>query len=145
MVRRLVEEQRLRMTEEGLRQENPDLLAALKLGHRPLVKLIGNIEALKEDGRVALGAVAVFLPDDALELAEAHAVLVGERGLRVQDFARLEGVPEPAVPHDDRVDHAELVERELVLSQHPDLLRTDHGALLRRQVARQKLHERGLP
>ena len=103
-----------------------------------------NIEALQQDGRVALGGVAVLLADDSLELAKPHAVRVSELGLRVENVARLERVPQPLVAHDDRVDHAELVEGELILSQDAELVGRHDGTLLRRQIARQQLHERRL-
>ena len=89
--------------------------------------------------------VAVLVADDALELAEAHAVLVGHVGaLLVEPLAFLERAPQALVAHDDRVDDAELVEGELVLAQHAELLRPRHRPLLRDQLAGQQLHERGL-
>ena len=123
MVRRLVEQQRLRVAEERLREQHADLLAALEFGHLALVQVVRNVETLQQDGGVALGRVAVLFADDALELAEAHAVVVGQVGLGVEDLALLERLPQPLVAHDDRVDHAELVEGELVLPQHAELRR----------------------
>ena len=103
MVRRLVEQQRLRMAEQRLRQQDADFLAALQLRHRPIVQVVGDVEALQQNRRVALRRVAVLLADDALELAEAHAVLVGhDRRLRVELLALLERRPQPAVAHDRR-------------------------------------------
>ena len=67
----LVEEQGLGVAEEGLGEEHADLLAALELGHLALVELVGDVEALQQDGGVGLGLVAVFIADDAFELAKA--------------------------------------------------------------------------
>ena len=142
VVRRLVEQQRRRMAEQRLRQQHAHLLAALQFGHLALVQRFGDVEALQQHGGVALGRVAVFLADDALQFAEAHAVVVGQVGLAVEDLALLERAPEPLVAHDHGIDHAERVERELVLPQHAELLRPHDGALLRRQFAGQQLHER---
>ena len=144
VVGRLVEQQRLRLAEQRLREQHADLLAALQLLHLPLVQLVGDVEARQQDGGVALGAVAVFLADDALEFAEAHAVLVGHVGLVVQPIAFLECRPQARVTHDHRVDDAELVEGELVLAQHAELLRSRDRALLRLELARKELHEGGL-
>ncbi len=77
MVGGLVEQQRLGMTEERLRQQHADLLTALQFGHRPFVQRVRDIEPLQEHRRIALRRVAVLFADDALELTEAHAVLVG--------------------------------------------------------------------
>ncbi len=144
MVRGLVEEQRLRMPEQGLREEHAHLLAALELGHLAVVQGVGDVQALEQDGGVAFGRVPVLFAHDALELAEAHAVLVGHGGLGIEELAFLEGLPQPVVAHHDRVDHAELIERELVLPEDAELLGLADRALLGRQLAGQQLHERGL-
>ena len=73
----LVEKQRLRLAEEGLGEQDADLLAALQLGHLALVQRVGDVEALQEDCGVGLGLVAVLFADDAFELAETAAVGVG--------------------------------------------------------------------
>ena len=83
-------------------------------------------------------------PTIAFELAEAHAVLVADRGLLVQLLALLERRPEPGVAHDHRVDHTEPIKDELILPQDAELGRSRDRALLRRKLAGQKLQERRL-
>ena len=73
----LVEQQGFGLAEEGLGEQDADLLAALQLAHLALVEGLRDIEAIEEDGGVGFGGVAVFVADDAFELAEAHAVGVG--------------------------------------------------------------------
>ena len=124
VVGRLVEQQRLRIAEQRLRQQHAHFLAALDLAHQPVMELVGNIEALQQDRRVALGLVAVLFADDAFELAEAHAVGVGHLGLGVEEVALFERAPQAMVAHDHGVDDAELVEGELVLLEDAELLRT---------------------
>ena len=85
------------------------------------MQLVRNVEALEQDRGVGLGGVAVFLADDALQLAQPHAVLVGHVGLGVEELALLERAPQPRVAHDHRVDHAVGVEGELVLPQDAEL------------------------
>ena len=130
VVGRLVEQQRLGMAEERLRQQHADLLAALQLAHRALVQRVGDVEPLQQHGGIALGGVAVLFADDALELAEAHAVLIRHFGPRIQRVALGQGVPEPLVAHDDGVDDAIAVEGVLVLAEHAELPRADHGSAL---------------
>jgi hypothetical protein len=144
VVRRLVEQQRRRMAEERLRQKNSHLLSALQLRHRLLVQCVRDVEPLKQDCRVALGGVSVFFTDDALELAQPHAVLVGHVRAGVKHVALLECVPEALVSHDRRVDHAESVKGVLVLAQDAQLRWTRNRSALRRLIAGQQLHERGL-
>jgi hypothetical protein len=144
VVRRLVEQERLRVAEQRLRQQHAHLLPALELAHLPLVQVIGDIEPLEQDRRVALRAVAILLADDALQLAEAHAVFVGHLGFGVQRLALLERLPQPMVAHDDGVDDAVVVEGVLVLPEHAELAGAAHRAPLRLQLTREQLHERGL-
>ena len=140
----LVEEQGFGVAEEGLGEQDADLLAALELGHLALVEFVGDVEALQQDGGVGLGFVAVLVADDAFELAEAGAVFVGHLGLVVDDFALFEGGPEGFVAHDDGVDDAVGVEGVLVLGEDADLLGADDGALLGVDLAGEDLHEGGL-
>ena len=132
----LVEEQRFGLAEEGLGEEDADFLAALELGHFALVDVFADVEAVEEDGGVGFGGVAVFVADDAFELAEAHAVGVGELGLLVDAVALFKGGPEGLVAHDDGVDDAVGVEGELVLAEDAELARADDGAFLRRRARR---------
>ena len=131
------------MSEQGLRQQHADFLSALQLAHLAGVHLVGNVEALQQDGGVALGGVAVFFADDAFEFAQLHAVGVGDLRLLVDGVALLHGRPQPLVAHDDGVDHGVGVEGELVLAQHAELARADDRALLRVEFAAEQLHEGG--
>ena len=135
--------QGLRLAEERLRDQHADLLAALQLGHFALVQFVRDVEALEQDGGIGLGLVAVLFADDALQLAQAAAVLVGHLGLLVDALALFQGRPEGLVAHDDGVDHAEGVKGVLVLREHADLLGADDIALLRVDLAGQHLHEGG--
>ncbi len=106
--------------------------------------MVGNVEPLQQNGRIALRRVPVLVSDNAFELAQTHTVAVGQRGLGIEPFAFFERAPQTRVAHDDRVEHAEAVKRELVLAQHAELGRCGHGALLRQDVAGEQAHERGL-
>ncbi len=144
VVRGLVEQQRFGMTEKRLREQHAHLLAALQLGHLSSVQLIRDVETLKQNRGVALGGVAVFFADDALELAEAHAGLVRHLRLAVELVALEQRIPQATVAHDDRVDDAMLVERVLILPEHAELFGPCYGALLSIELAREQFHERRL-
>jgi hypothetical protein len=88
------------------------------------VQRVRDVEPLQKDCRVAFGGVAVFLADDTLELAEAHAILVGHVCARVEPLSLLERFPEALVAHDHRVDDPELIERVVVLAQDAQSRRT---------------------
>jgi hypothetical protein len=145
VVRRLVEQQRLRVAKQRLREQDADFLAAGDFAHLLLVQLVGDVEPLQQDRGVTLGGVAVLVADDALELAEPHAIVIGHVGaLFVERLPFGQCFPQPGVAHDDRVDDAVLVEGELILAKDAELVRPRHRALLRRQFAGQQLHEGGL-
>ena len=144
VVGRLVEQQRLRMAEQGLRQQDANLLPALQLAHQPIVEILADIEPLQQHGGIAFRGVPVLLADDAFELAQAHAVLIGQGGLSVEPFALLECAPQPVIAHDHGVDRPVPIERELVLAEHADLRGPGHLPALRRDLAGQQLHEGGL-
>ena len=144
MVGRFVQQQRLRLAEERLCEQHADALVARDLAHLAVVPLVGNIEPLKQDCRVALGRISVFLADDPLELTKADAIRIGQIRLRVQQLTLLKRRPQPRVAHHDHVDDTISVERKLVLTDEADLLGPDDGALLRVELAREHLHEGGL-
>ena len=140
----LVQQQRLRLAEQRLGQQHAHLLPALQLAHLALVQRVGDVEALQQDRRVGLGLVAVLFADDAFQLAQTAAVLVGHLGLVVDALALFQRGPERLVAHDDGVDDPVGVEGELVLREHADLLRPHDVALLRVDLAGEHLHEGGL-
>ena len=140
----LVEEERFGLAEEGLGQQDADLLAALELSHLALVELFADVEAVEQDGGVGLGGVTVLVADDAFEFAEAHAVGIGHFGLFVDTVALFEGRPERLVAHDDGVNDAVAVKCKLVLAEYAELARADDVALLCVELAGEDLHEGGL-
>ena len=93
VVGRLVEQQRLRVSEQRLRQQHAHLLAALELAHRALVQLVRDVETLQQNRRIALGRVTVLVADDAFELAEPHAVVVRHLGLARRAVRALRAPP----------------------------------------------------
>ena len=142
VVRRFVEQQRLGMSEKRLRQQHANFLPSLQLAHLPFVHLVGDVQSLQQNRRVALGCVSVFFADNAFEFTEPHAVFVGHVALAVKHFTFFERAPQASVPHDDGVDDAKLVKGELILPENAELLRANHRALLRRDFSSQQLHER---
>jgi len=146
VVGRLVEQQRRGVAEERLRQEDADFLAALHLAHLALVQRGFDVQAVQQDPGVGLGRVSALVADNSFQLAEAHAVLVGQLVVRlgVKRFTFLQRLPKRAVAHDDGIDHAKFVKGELVLPQNAHLLGPADGSLGRIEVALQDLHQGGL-
>ena len=133
------------MAEERLGQQHADFLAALQLAHHALVQRLVNAQPIEQHGRVGFRGVAVIFADDAFELAEAHAVGIGQLvvGLVVESFALLQRLPERAVAHDHGVDHALIVEGKLVLGQNAQLLGPGDVALGGLDLPGQNFHQGG--
>ena len=146
VVGRLVEQQRRRIAEQGLREEHADFLAALQLAHLALVQRRFDAEAVEQDRGVRLRGVAAFVADNSFEFAEAHAVLVGQLLVRfgVKHIPFLESLPQRGVAHDDRVDDAKFVEGKLVLPQNAQLLWPRDRTFRRFDISFQNLHQSGL-
>ena len=142
MVRGLIQQQRLRMPKQRLRQQHAHFLSALQFPHLAAVQFVGNIQTLQQDRGIALTRITVFFADNAFQLAELHAIGVCHVVLGVNRVALLQRRPQTLVSHDDRIDHAVGVERELVLAQDSQLPGTHDRALLRLQFAAEQLHER---
>ena len=125
IVGRLVEQQRRRIAEKRLRQQHAHFLAALQLAHLALVQRGFHIQPVEKQRGIGFRRVAAFFADDSFELAQAHAVGIGELVVRlgVERVALLQRLPERLVAHDHGVDHAVFVEGELVLPQDAELLR----------------------
>ena len=143
MVRRLIQQQCLRMSEQCLRQQHAHFLPALQLAHLPFVQLVGYVKTLQQDCGIGFGGIAVFFADNAFQLTQPHPVFVGELGFLIDGVALLQGSPQALVAHHDGVNHAKHVERKLVLVQHAEFLRTYYGPLLRIEFSGQELHECG--
>ena len=87
VVRGLVEQQRLRMSEQSLGQQHAHLLSTRQLRHFPLVLLVGNVETLQQNRCVRFGGITIFLAYDAFQFPEFHAVRICHLMLCIDDFA----------------------------------------------------------
>ena len=102
VVRRLVQEQQVRLAEQELRQGDPHLPAARKRLCRPAEIVIREAEALKHRRRFQVDAVAAAEPEPVLEIAVArqHRIVLRLRD-RLVAQPRLERVH--LVLHGDQV------------------------------------------
>ncbi len=139
----LVEEQGFRFSEKGLGEKDADFLAALQLGHFAFVQRFRNVEAIEEHSGVGFSGVTIFVADHAFKFAKPHAVGVSQLGLLVDAVALFQGSPERLVAHDDGVDDAISIERELILTENAEFARADDGAFLRVEFAGEDFHEGG--
>ena len=133
VVGRLVEQEDVRVAEQGLGKEHAHLVACLEFLHAQPGQVLADAQAAEQHPGLGLGLVAVQLAELDLQVAAADAVRLGQLGLGVEQLAFAAQVVEPLVPADNRVEHGLLVVDELVLLEHGDALpRADgHLALIR--------------
>ena len=95
VVRRFVQQQNIGIPEQRLRQKDPHFLPALKLAHRPIVKVFGNVQAIEQNCAIDFSRISALVADDPFKLTQAHAVLIRQRVrvLGVEEFALLQGFP----------------------------------------------------
>ena len=108
------------------------------------MQFVGNIEALQQDGSVALGSVAVFFAYCSFKLTQPHTIFVGHFRLGIDSVALFQCRPETLIAHDHGVNHAIGIEGKLVLAQHPELFGADDRTFLRVLFTCQELHKRRL-
>ncbi len=137
VVGRLVEQQRLGMAEERLRQQHAHLLSALQLAHRPLVQRV------RECRGPAAGSRRRFPPCSRPLRRRCPRARRGACRLRWTCRPSAYSASRSAsafhrrwLPMIDGVDDAILVEGELVLAQHAELRRPDDRSALRRRARR---------
>jgi len=113
MVGRLVEQKGLRPAEERLREQDADFLGRPAAPPSSACGARRGCRAPAAESPRGSRFVPILVTDDAFELAEAHAFGVGHVCSSVELLALLERAPEAVIAHDDRIQDAELIEREL--------------------------------
>ena len=117
VVGRLVEQNHVRVAEEGLGQQYLDLDARVGVPHEVPVQGHVHAEALEDARGVALRLPAAELGKLLLQLRGAQAVVVVEVGLFVDGVLLLPAFVEAGVAHDDGVEHRVVVVEALVLPE----------------------------
>ena len=95
VVGRLVQEQHVRVAEQGLGQQHPHLVPAFQLLHLLVAQLFGDAEAVQQHRRLGLRLVAVHLGEFGLQFGGANAVLFGEIGLGIDRLPLRHDLVEP--------------------------------------------------
>ena len=117
VVRRLVEQQHIRFGKKRLGKQHAQLGAWRDLPHRQLMLLDGNLQPEQQFARTRLGGVAVVLGEMSLEIGRPHVIVVACLRICVDRIALRHRIPHFRVAHQNHVEYAEILERELILTQ----------------------------
>ena len=118
VVRRLIEQDDVRVAEERLRKQNLHLQARIHVGHHGLMKLRRDAQSLQDARGVRLRLPAAEIRKFLLKLGSADAVLVRHLVLGVDGVLLLAAVIQALVAHDDRVHDGVGVIHRLILLEH---------------------------
>ena len=104
-----------------------------------------NTDAEQQFTGARFGGIAVHLAVFYFQVGHFIAVFLAHFRQRVDAIALLLHFPQLAVAHDNRIQHGELFEGELILAQLTDaLVRVErHVAQRRLKIAAEDLHKRG--
>ena len=122
VVGRFVQQQHIRVAEQGLGQEHPHLVASLKLLHLLFTEFLGNAEAIQKYRRFGFGLVTIYFGKLGFQFARTNAIRLAEVTLGVECLPFDHYFIEMFMPHDDRVEDGLLVIGELVLLEDRDTL-----------------------
>ena len=143
VVGRLIEQQHIRVREQGLREQHAQLEAGRDLAHGAVVEFFGDA-GLDEDGRRArLGVVAAVLGETHLELRGAHVIVVGGGRVGVDRVTRRHRRPHLGMTLHDDIDDPLVFVAELVLAElpEPEARLQHHIARALLEIAAQDLHQ----
>jgi len=146
VVGRLVEHDDVGLAEQRLREQHLDLQPRVSIAHEVIVELDRDAETLQQLRRIGFRFPAVHVGKLGLQLARAHAVLLGKVGLFVERILLLHHVIQMLVAHDDGVENGIGVILVLVLLQngHPRAGLDGYLAGRRLELAGQDLQKRRL-
>ena len=137
VVGRLIEQQVLRLSEEGFCQHDAHFLRIRQFRHLLLVQVLLDTEVLQQLCRIALSLPSVHLGELQLEVGGTVAVRLAHLRFGVKFFTLLHVLPERLVAHEDGIHYLIPVIFEVVLLQYrqPFARPQFHGSLVGLQVA----------
>ncbi len=143
----LVQEQDVRIAEQGLGQQHLHLQVAVQILHGGVVEVCVYPQAVEQHGGIGLRLPAVHLRELRLQVTDPDAVLIGEILLGIDGILLLHDLIQAGVAHDDRVHDGIIVVFEVVLLQHGEALPggDDDGSAGGLQVAGENPQEGGFP
>ena len=147
MVGRLVQQDDFRIAEQRLRQQHLHLLLGGQAGHRRIENIPGKSQPLDQAAHIGFRLPAVELSKLCLQLSGLDAVFLAEVFFHIDCILFLHDFVQAWVSLNHRIQHGELVVREVVLLQyrHADARLDGDVSGGRLQVARQNPQEGGFP
>ena len=122
VVRRFIKQQNVRVREQRLRQQHAQLPAGSDFAHRAVMLFNRDADAEQQFAGARFSGVAVHLAVQHFQVSHFVAIFFAHLRQGVDTIALLLHFPQLAVAHNDRIQHAELFKRKLILTQLTDTL-----------------------
>ena len=118
VVGRLVQQQVIRLSEEGACQQDTYFLLTAHVLHQRVVEFFRDTQAAQEGGGITFGIPAFHLGELLFQFRYADTVGIVEIGLCIQGVFLAHHLPKGRVPHQHRVHYGIFVECEVILAQY---------------------------
>ena len=122
VVGRLVEQQVVRLSEEGTSQQDTHLLLTAQVFHHGVVQILLDAQAAQQVGRIALSVPSLHLSELLLQFRDANAIFIAEIGLRIEGVLLAHDLPKGGMSLQDGVHHRVFIEGEVILAQDGETL-----------------------
>ena len=144
VVGRLVEQQVVGMSEQGLCQHDAHFLVVRNVSHLGVVLFLLDAQVLQQLGCFALSLVAVHFGEGHFKFGGLHAVFFCHFGFCIECFALLHVIPHGLVAHQYGVHHREFVVFKVILLKYRHTFAWQHldSALVGFQVAADSAQQR---
>ena len=118
VVCRLVEQQIVRISEQGLCQHHADLFFSAEIAHQHLVLVFLDAQSAQQDGCVAFRVPSFHFSKLFFQFGRLDSVFIGEVFFCIQGFALFHDVPQYGMSHEYGIEYGMCVEFEVVLTQY---------------------------
>ena len=118
VVGRLVQQQVIRLSEEGACQQDTYFLLTAHVLHLRVMEFFRDTQAAQQGGSIAFGIPAFHFGELLFQFRYADAVGIAEIRLCIQSVFLAHHLPKGGVPHQHRVHYGIFVECEVILAQY---------------------------
>ena len=118
VVRRFVEEEEVRLAEEGLGQEHLHLFGTAEVADIHIMQVLGNAKVAEKFSGIAFSSPSPHFPILRLQIRRTQAFFLSGIRVHVDRVLFLRDGIHLLVPHDDRIQHLLVFIFEVVLLQN---------------------------
>ena len=127
VIGRLVEQQIVRISKQGLCQHHTHLFLTAEVSHQHAVLVFLNAQSAQQNSCIAFGIPAFQLSKFLFQLCSFDTVFIRKIFLRIKRITLFHDIPENRVSHQHGVKHRMGIKLKVVLTQHGQTLARSQG------------------